>query len=467
MAISYCKPMLSKPTLFLSLLLLLLLFPMVGWSLVPQLDYPEIQGLGINIRERIISGDITLTDVARWLYWFFVIMGGVAAFIGLVTGGFKWLTSAGSPGRMSDAKNQIFASFIGLILLLGSWILLHTLDPQLVIFPQFETSAPLEPALRLATEGLTDGFILHTSSDTYPELQASFGDTRIEDTRQISVAGEAVIDLSGQGSADEIERIEFVLPRDTASPVCTAFGTVDFNINLCPFKYDYGVACFERPGFQGRVLIATSVDSLNQCLKIPRGDARTCNDSDIPCGSLLSFRLPIFSIYTPGDQIVFYEYPYPQREEWFPTPTGRRRIILGQCLKFDAVDEPENCAERFQALGHQMSPGGNGVWSLARQYNDPTLGDRWAPLSMEIKTDRAGKYLVFLFQLHDMPSATASRPHWRQGLAYWFQTDVLDFENPQDDRLYWIREPPPALVPFNLSPNTPKTIKIYHVEHVF
>ena len=51
------------------------------------------------------------------------------------------MTSAGNPSAMSDANSQIFASLIGLIVILGSWLLLTTINPQLIVInPELEES---------------------------------------------------------------------------------------------------------------------------------------------------------------------------------------------------------------------------------------------------------------------------------------------------------------------------------------
>ena len=58
-----------------------------------------------------------------------------------VYGGFRYLTSAGNPSAMSDANSQIFAGLIGLIVILSSWLLLTTINPQLIVInPQLKES---------------------------------------------------------------------------------------------------------------------------------------------------------------------------------------------------------------------------------------------------------------------------------------------------------------------------------------
>ncbi len=63
---------------------------------------------------------------------FALAIAGLIAFGVLVFAGFRYMTSAGDPTKMTDAKDQIFAAFLGLIVLLGSFLILHTLDPHLI-----------------------------------------------------------------------------------------------------------------------------------------------------------------------------------------------------------------------------------------------------------------------------------------------------------------------------------------------
>lgn len=57
---------------------------------------------------------------------------GILAAIVLMAGGVLWLTSSGSADKIGQAKELIFGSIIGLVLLLGSWIILNTVNPDLL-----------------------------------------------------------------------------------------------------------------------------------------------------------------------------------------------------------------------------------------------------------------------------------------------------------------------------------------------
>lgn len=73
----------------------------------------------------------TVTDLIKYLYEWGIALGGLIAFIALLIAGFLYLTSVGDPGKMKEAVERIKSAFLGLILLLGSWLILHTINPEL------------------------------------------------------------------------------------------------------------------------------------------------------------------------------------------------------------------------------------------------------------------------------------------------------------------------------------------------
>lgn len=68
------------------------------------------------------------------LYKLLVGISGVVAGIIIVWAGVKWLTSAGSPDRITEARKHIADASVGLILVLGSYLILNIINPELTIF---------------------------------------------------------------------------------------------------------------------------------------------------------------------------------------------------------------------------------------------------------------------------------------------------------------------------------------------
>ncbi|MDO8264851.1 MAG: hypothetical protein Q7T34_00595 [Candidatus Parcubacteria bacterium] len=78
-----------------------------------------------------ITDDITLTVFIQYLYEWSIAIGGLAAFFALIWAGFLYLTSAGNTGRIKEAKERINSAVLGLVLLLSSFLILNTINPQL------------------------------------------------------------------------------------------------------------------------------------------------------------------------------------------------------------------------------------------------------------------------------------------------------------------------------------------------
>ena len=76
----------------------------------------------------------SLTDAFQSLYTYIISIAGVIALIALIIGGILFLTSSGEPEKLSKAKKQILAAFFGIIILLSSYLILRTINPDLVSF---------------------------------------------------------------------------------------------------------------------------------------------------------------------------------------------------------------------------------------------------------------------------------------------------------------------------------------------
>ncbi|MDP2586854.1 MAG: pilin [Candidatus Komeilibacteria bacterium] len=74
------------------------------------------------------------------LYKFLVGVAGIVAVIMIAIGGLLWLFSSGDSGKITKAKEIIIGAIIGLILVLGSWLILNTINPKLVEFSPLDVS---------------------------------------------------------------------------------------------------------------------------------------------------------------------------------------------------------------------------------------------------------------------------------------------------------------------------------------
>lgn len=75
-----------------------------------------------------------IADMIKNFYSYGIGIAGILTAIMLMAGGLVWLTSAGSSDKISQAKNLMSGSIVGLALLFSSWIMLRTINPALVDF---------------------------------------------------------------------------------------------------------------------------------------------------------------------------------------------------------------------------------------------------------------------------------------------------------------------------------------------
>jgi len=126
----------KKIILFTTILLFLLISVSFLFAQELQVKYPELPGI-----DRINSSRVSLPILFTYIYTFSIITAGILAFILIIWGGIKYISNATNPGRMSDAKEQIGMAFLGLLLILGAWMIVNTINPDLTAL-QIELVAP-------------------------------------------------------------------------------------------------------------------------------------------------------------------------------------------------------------------------------------------------------------------------------------------------------------------------------------
>lgn len=109
----------------LFLLVLIGIFGISFSAFALELDWPVSPG------GAWLGDDSTITDLIAYIYEWAMTIGGIATFIALISAGFQYLTSAGNTTKMSDAKQKITSAITGLVLLLSSFLILSTINPEL------------------------------------------------------------------------------------------------------------------------------------------------------------------------------------------------------------------------------------------------------------------------------------------------------------------------------------------------
>jgi len=90
-------------------------------------------GSSISVSSQAGKSDL-LARYIQALYKFLIGIAAILAVIMIAYGGFLWLFASGSGDKISKAKEVIIAAISGLLLALGSYLLLNFINPNLVTF---------------------------------------------------------------------------------------------------------------------------------------------------------------------------------------------------------------------------------------------------------------------------------------------------------------------------------------------
>lgn len=100
----------------------------------PKLEIPIP---GVTLTSITNTEAYSIPWIAQYIsgvYAFLISVIGVIAAIMMIIGGFQYLTSAGDGGKIGAAKKRIVNALTGVILALSSYVILYTINPNLVQF---------------------------------------------------------------------------------------------------------------------------------------------------------------------------------------------------------------------------------------------------------------------------------------------------------------------------------------------
>ncbi len=130
--------------------LALLLLPTFSFAVrETEINYPP----GPGDIETPVDIEMGLPDYIKYVFWLVISVSGLFCFASLVYAGFLFVTSAGSPTQHQKAKNRVQMAFLGGAIVLGSFLLSKTINPQLVI-PKTE-ARPIGGVIVYADENCT------------------------------------------------------------------------------------------------------------------------------------------------------------------------------------------------------------------------------------------------------------------------------------------------------------------------
>lgn len=104
----------------------------------------------------------SLVEYVREIYKFALTIGGLIVFIMIVWGGIEYTVYAGNASKVDEAKDRIFNAVIGLLLLALSYIILNTINPELVNLKEPGGRSAIPAALPSLEEQAAENRYLHS-----------------------------------------------------------------------------------------------------------------------------------------------------------------------------------------------------------------------------------------------------------------------------------------------------------------
>jgi hypothetical protein len=125
--------------------------PITSLNFAPEVSIPGSSFTGASIPVGYYSEETTngvtvgkmnsdlLSKYIQAIYNYGLAIVSILAAIVLMGGGLLWLTSGGDNSRVSKAKEMIIGSITGLVILFCAWIILNTVNPELLKLRPIET----------------------------------------------------------------------------------------------------------------------------------------------------------------------------------------------------------------------------------------------------------------------------------------------------------------------------------------
>lgn len=128
----------------------------------PQISIP---GTDIQAGQTINIDGSTIGRYIIALYTFGVYAAGIVATVTLMAAGFVWLTAGGNNSQVEQAKTMVRGALTGYVLLLVSWVLLNTINPNLTEFRSLDIQEVTKITLVNSSYAVFDGQCPRQSDD--------------------------------------------------------------------------------------------------------------------------------------------------------------------------------------------------------------------------------------------------------------------------------------------------------------
>jgi len=230
---------------FFSILIVsIMLFSLAGFAFAQdrelEIKYPEIEG------EQPEQVTTPVPEYFKYIFNFLIWISGLIALVVLVYAGFQYFTSAGNPEAMNDAKNRIGAALLGLLILFGSYLILTTINPELIVFhlPRLRPIISELPAGVLVCNGQIEAYRAWNLIYEYKTSNPSEDrDKQIKEELDVILDNVALKCSTVIGRGDIIGDIQFIYFIPNIE--------IDKDGNITSVT-EYGAVIYEESDFKGK-----------------------------------------------------------------------------------------------------------------------------------------------------------------------------------------------------------------------
>ena len=102
---------------------------------------------------KVVKTETETVNIAQYIkiiYQFTIALAALLAVIMIMIGGVRWMTAMGNQGQLDSAKTMILNSLVGLILALGSYTILYSINPALVQLKMPQVAMIRQEALKIS-----------------------------------------------------------------------------------------------------------------------------------------------------------------------------------------------------------------------------------------------------------------------------------------------------------------------------
>jgi len=100
---------------------------------IPSVQFSDIRKTKTDDGMYYIIEIPWMADYIIGVYRYSVFIGSILSIVMIMIGGLQWMTAGGDASRISNAKNRINNAVVGLVLILGSFLVLNTINPELTL----------------------------------------------------------------------------------------------------------------------------------------------------------------------------------------------------------------------------------------------------------------------------------------------------------------------------------------------